>query len=125
MKERKINMPWDGFLQEGSKCEQCGKILNEDGQYPAELYAGTYCGLCDQCMCQGIYQVKGNSDGSKLMSHPPHCPSWRRDREEYIWFEDCDLCNKGAVKIDRSFAYGGTYNVQCKKCSERHYGALQ
>lgn len=44
-------MAWDGMLGPiGSiHCNRCGKPLNKDGGHPAELYAGTYTGLCYGC----------------------------------------------------------------------------
>jgi len=100
-------------------CHRCGKPLNADGNRPAELYLGTYTGLCTACMNASPYEVKRLISGAKLMSHPPHLPSWRRSREEFIWFEDCpDKCIKGVVPG----TWGGwsNYPKQCPTCLARH-----
>jgi len=103
-------------------CKECGKPLNEDGGHPAELYAGTYTGLCYSCQNKGAFKVETLKSGALYMSHPPHCPSWRRNREFKIWFENCDNpeCHHGAVTISRCYSQGGPYPIQCKTCRARH-----
>ena len=103
-------------------CKACGKPLNADGGHPAELYAGTYTGLCYECEKKGAYEEKELPSGAKMMSHPPHCPSWRRDRERFYWFPDCanQRCDKGREMVSRSLSLGGSYPVQCPACMRRH-----
>lgn len=114
-------MGWDGMLPRRN-CERCGKPLNQDGAHPAELYAGTFTGLCYVCERAGGYALETYRDGAKRISYPPHCPSWRRDREEYTAYEDCTECNgTGRHAISRDYSKGGSYPVQCKACSERYY----
>jgi hypothetical protein len=64
-----------------------------------------------------------NLAGVKLMSHPPHCPSWRRDREAYWWNIHCTnkACHHGLVWISRRDSEGGSYTVQCEQCSDYLY----
>lgn len=111
-------MSWDGMLLKGTICKGCGKELNADGTHPAELYAGTYNGLCYPCTGSKPYVVDKVEGGCKSTSHPPHCPSWRRDRETYIWNPECDntKCEMGKIRVSRSHASGGPYTIQCDKC---------
>ena len=69
--------PWDGMLPQ-HPCKWCGKLLNQDGYHPAELYAGTYTGLCSSCESFGPRILQEFYDGCKLISHPPSTPSHRR-----------------------------------------------
>ena len=116
-------MSWDGMLSKRN-CEKCNKPLNVDGNHPAELYAGTYTGLCYSCQREGAYEIEKGPNGEKFMSHPPHCPSWRRDRETYWWFEDCTNpeCNKGKIIVYRDLGKRGNYSTYCKECFDRHFG---
>lgn len=104
-------------------CKQCGKPLNVDGYHPAELYAGTFTGLCYRCERSGerlIHTAK--LDGAQTWEFPPHCPSWRRDRERFIGYADCTTCKgKGRLWIGRSDAQGGSYSAQCEPCSKRYW----
>ena len=103
-------------------CRQCGKPLNGDGRHPAELYAGTFTGLCYSCQNSGRYVVETYPDGARLLSFPPHCPSWRRDREEYIAYENCPDCQgKGHITVSRSCSQGGPYPIHCSRCLTRFY----
>ncbi len=104
----------------GLACRQCAKPLNADGNHPAEAYAGTYTGLCYACERGGAYDTgERAASGAERWSHPPHCPSWRRDREAYWYFPDC-ACTKGRQWISRSDAFGGSYTVNCPACWKRH-----
>jgi hypothetical protein len=104
-------------------CKQCDKPLNADGYHPAELYAGTYTGLCYQCERTGKRLIKIDPvDGAETWEFPPHCPSWRRDRERFIGFTGCQACNgKGRLWVSRANSQGGSYSAQCKECSERYW----
>lgn len=110
---------WDGFYPQHD-CKKCGKPLNADGYHPAELYAGTYTGLCYGCEKSGPFVAKEHLDGAQTISYPPHCPSWRRDREEQIAYPDCPDCEgKGRFYVSRPFASGGGYYRYCPNCLGR------
>lgn len=114
---------WNGFYN-GVTCRKCGKSLDGQGDgHPAESYAGTYTGLCDKCTHAGGFVIRiAESDGCKQWSYPPHCPSWRRDRESYLAYDDCLTCKgTGRIYISRSYPQGGPYYIQCKECSARYY----
>lgn len=116
--------PWDGFIRipGGIDCAICGKTLgsiDDPRSNPAESYAGTYTGLCYGCERSATWACYRCDDGLIYYSHPPHLPSWRRDREFYFAYEDCTTCQKGAVRVSRSDAMGGSYNTQCVKCRDR------
>lgn len=116
-------MTWNGFLPEHN-CKRCGKPLHGQGTgYPAELYAGTYTGLCYPCTNSGAYVEKTYPlDGAILLNYPPHCPSWRRDRETYIAYHDCPDCKgKGMWIVSRHPGQGGSYPRYCLKCHNRFY----
>lgn len=107
------------------RCTKCGKPMNADGNHPAELYAGTFTGLCYDCQSDPAYTVKTFETGAKLVSHPPHCPAWRRDREMFIAFDDCPECKGRGYKMNqRGFGSGGPYPEYCRLCSDRHLAAL-
>lgn len=116
-------MDKNGFYQPGTKCNRCGAVLNVDGGHPAELYAGTYTGLCDRCTRAGPYVIKTYLDGAQLIDVAPSSPAHRRDREKYFAYSDCDVCGgEGHRRIVRADARGGSYNHQCPVCAERFYG---
>ena len=115
----------DGMLPPHD-CTKCGKPLNADGDHPAELYAGSYTGLCYKCQHSSAYKIVDSPDGScSQMSHPPHCPSWRRTRELYWWWHDCQnpKCHQGAEGVYRPDSQGGSYVIWCPTCQEA-YNAL-
>lgn len=111
---------WDGFLPPHN-CKGCGNPLQ--GQYsgrPAELYAGTYTGLCYSCQNKPQRLEREYDDGAKLYSYAPHCPSWRRDREYFTTYEGCDTCKgQGRLYVSRSFPDGGPYYKSCPDCLKR------
>ena len=103
-------------------CGQCHKPLNADGGHPAELYAGTYTGLCYACERGTAYRTHVNAfSGAETWSHPPHCPSWRRARETFLYFAGCEHCSHGRIMIYRAGPQGGSYPKQCESCSQKHY----
>ena len=102
-------------------CIKCGKPLNADGNHPAELYAGTYTGLCYGCEKSSSYVVKEYRDGAKRISYPPHCPSWRRDREEFIAYDGCPFCKGTGRFMKYSHGTFGSYPVHCDRCFDRYY----
>jgi hypothetical protein len=115
--------PATGMLPQHD-CKGCGKPLNANGVHPAELYAGTYTGLCYACQSAGPVEMETHEiTGAIRVSHPPTCPSWRRDRVEQWWFRDCDnpKCRKGQVIMSRPDSHGGSYGSYCPKCFARHY----
>ncbi len=116
-------MNWDDMLPQHN-CKRCGRPLNADGGHPAELYAGTYTGLCYACEREGPRVVKAyGADGAQRISYPPSCPSWRRDREEYIAYPDCRECKgTGRIYVDRPWRSGGGYYKSCDRCLGRFSG---
>lgn len=126
---------WDGRIADPGEipCKACGKPLNAAGMYPAETYMGTFNGLCYPCTGAGPFLLETEHDGAEWWSHPPHCPSWRRDRERFLTYADCDAVRpvgrevvpascyrtKGAVHVSRSDAHGGSYNESCGACWAR------
>ena len=113
---------WDGMLPAGTTCLNCGKVLNADGGHPAELYLGTYNGLCYPCTSAPAFLVQECEDGSQEWSHPPHCPSWRRNREIRYGYEGCETCGgKGSVRQFRPDSQGGSYTYQCPVCRTRKW----
>ena len=117
-------MDKDGFFSPHN-CKRCSKPLHgKDSGYPAELYAGTFTGLCYQCTDSGPVLLGRWEDGCELWEHPPHCPSWRRDREQFVGFSGCAICGgKGRLMVSRHHAAGGPYPKQCQTCSDRHSAA--
>lgn len=115
-------MSWDGMLHNHG-CSRCGKQLNGDGGHPAELYAGTYTGLCYGCergsaFCTHIELM----DMAEHWEFPPHCPSWRRDREYYTGYSDCTDCDgRGSKWISRPDPQGGSYRTYCETCFSRYH----
>lgn len=110
----------NGFF-EGLKCKKCNEPLQgERSGHPAESYAGTYTGLCYECQNSSSYVIETYANGAKLWSHPPHCPSWRRDREEFVAFNDCQECHHGRIMISRSYGQGGSYPEYCRSCMKKH-----
>ena len=53
---------------------------------------GTYTGLCYPCEGTASFVATTYRDGAKQWSHPPHCPSHRRDRTGSIGYDDCPTC---------------------------------
>lgn len=121
-----IPASWDGFIRipGGLDCAICGKTLgsiDDPRSNPAESYAGTYTGLCYGCERSAVWGCYRCEDGLVYYSHPPSSPSWRRDRQFFFAYDDCPDCRKGAVRVSRSDAMGGSYNIQCVKCRDRSY----
>lgn len=82
-----------GMLPDEIFCIRCAKPLNMDGGHPAELYAGTYNGLCYGCTGAGPYVAAvAQLDGCQRVSWPPPCPSHRRDRVDHYGYPDCAGC---------------------------------
>ena len=109
-----------GFLPPHG-CRICGTPLcGQGGDRPAELYAGTYTGLCYRCERGQAFLVITLGDGAQVWSHPPHCPSWRRTRETFTGYADCPGCRgMGMIWVSRSDNQGGSYSVQCDPCMAR------
>jgi hypothetical protein len=109
-----------GMLPDDWACIRCAKPLNADGNHPAELYAGTWNGLCYGCTSAGAYVAATSSlDGCRRVSWPPHCPSWRRDREDHWAYEDCQTCGGMGIELPayRGSNSGGQY---CRPCLARY-----
>lgn len=112
-------MTWNGFL-ENCRCKNCNKPLSgQDGPRPAESYAGTYTGLCYDCEgAKDFVLTHYQLDSCKLISTPPSCPSWRRERETYYAYDDCSNC-KGKGYTWKSGTYGGFSRHYCEPCINR------
>lgn len=108
-----------GMFPADWRCSNCGKQLNADGNHPAELYAGTFNGLCYACTSGPAFVVKGSElpDGARLVSHPPACPSWRRDRTTHWAYPDCVECKGLGAK--RRYTWSGDFMEYCRPCMER------
>lgn len=104
-------------------CYQCRTPLNADGGHPAELYAGTYTGLCYRCQNGPVYvEAYYPFDGAIVLNYAPHCPSWRRDRELYTAYPDCQECRgRGMLWVSRAMSMGGSYRSFCNTCSNRFH----
>lgn len=97
-------MTWNGCLP-AHACVKCGKELKgNNSTHPAELYAGTYNGLCYSCTHNIRYVEKTYRDGATLWNYPPQRPSWRRDREKYVGYSQCPHC-QGAGRYKNGELY--------------------
>ena len=107
------------MLPDDFACVSCARPL---GTNPAELYAGTYNGLCYPCTSAGPYVTRSAVlDGAREVSWPPHSPSWRRDREKHIAYEGCEVCSGlGIVPGTRSWGCSG--GMSCDPCWQRYSG---
>jgi hypothetical protein len=111
-----------GMLPEDWPCLRCGRKLNADGGHPAELYAGTWNGLCYPCTSAGPYIEKISwLDGCRKVSWPPHCPSWRRTREDHYAYPGCETC-KGLGIVPGTRSAGYRAGESCKPCRDRMNG---
>lgn len=111
--------PSTGMYPADWACRACGKTLNADGMHPAELYAGTFTGLCYGCERSGSYVVPGSElpDGGRLISHPPASPSWRRDRTTHWAYPDCEECGGKGARM--RYSNWGQYLEYCRPCMTR------
>lgn len=104
-----------GMLPDDIFCTRCAKPLNADGNHPAELYAGTYNGLCYGCTSEAPYvAATAPLDGCQRVSWQPKEPSHRRDRTDHYGYPDCENCHGlGAA--------GSPYYARtCDACLERY-----
>jgi hypothetical protein len=109
-----------GELAKAPPCLACGKPLNADGNHPAETYAGTWTGLCYGCTkAPAVIVAVAVLDGLQKVSYPPHCPSWRRDRETFHGYPGCGTCQGMGVGSHGTSVGGSTYRIQCKACADR------
>lgn len=118
-------MSWDGMLGPPGvlTCKRCNRHLNPNGDRPAEVYAGTFTGLCYACQDRGAEIIATDPlDGAICIEYPPHCPSYRRDRESYWGYADCQRCNgKCSIVVPRDFGNGGPYRQSCSVCWEKYH----
>lgn len=116
-------------------CRRCGTPLQGQGSgRPAELYAGTYTGLCYPCTSKpGPLDEAPGPGGSRLVSFPPPLPSHRRDRVQFVAFGDCLACG-GAGSSSHYVEYrdwygrpcsGVNHREQCRPCEERAHPELR
>jgi hypothetical protein len=111
-----------GKLPPDAFCTECGKQLDADGGHPAEMYLGTYNGLCYGCTSRGPYVARvAVLDGCQEVSWPPASPSYRRDRASHFGYPDCQACDGlGLVKpVYRGYDTGGK---ACEACLARYQG---
>ncbi|MGN6633849.1 MAG: hypothetical protein ACTHJ6_00115 [Oryzihumus sp.] len=118
-----LQMGPDGLFQVELRCLRCSKVLNADGGHPAEVHAGCYNGLCYACTAAGPYVEKVYLlDGARAVNYPPHCPSWRRDREHFTGYLDCPECKGSGVAGWLPTAGGSSsYRHYCTACHSRFY----
>lgn len=109
---------WDGMLSP-RPCAVCGTPLNADGDHPAELYAGTFTGLCYGCERMPRVEIERWPDGAVEWSYPPACPSFRRDREKHIAYPDCPECKGDGFTWKPTAAGFSQYRSYCAPCLER------
>jgi hypothetical protein len=78
---------------------------------------------CYECERSGERLLQVNPlDGAQHWEFPPHCPSWRRDRERFIGYEGCAQCEgKGRLWVGRADSQGGSYAKQCEGCGARFW----
>lgn len=112
-------MDKQGMLPADVFCVRCAKPLNMDGNHPAERYLGTFNGLCYGCTSAGAYVAATSAlDGCRRVSWPPHCPSWRRDRETHWAYADCATCGGMGIELPaRRYDSGGQ---SCRPCLARY-----
>jgi hypothetical protein len=112
-------MDRNGMLPADISCVRCARPLNADGGHPAELYAGTYNGLCYPCTSAPAFVARtATLDGAREVSWPPHCPSWRRDREKHIAYEGCPICDGLGITLStRTYGSSGHW---CEPCMIRY-----
>lgn len=113
-------MDENGFLPP-QPCRRCGRQLEGEGSgRPAELYAGTFTGLCNGCTNAPDYSMSDPGDPkANIVSCSPALPSWRRDRETFVAFADCPYC------LGHGYAWrsGSTHRwrQQCDVCADRRW----
>lgn len=116
-----LDMGPDGLFRVELHCLKCGKLLNADGNHPAEVHAGSSNGLCYGCTAAGPYLEKvAVLDGARRMNYPPHCPSWRRDREHFTGYPDCEICKGSGVKGWAPAVGNSSYRHYCEACAQRY-----
>jgi len=109
-----------GMLPDDIFCVRCAKPLNAGGRRPAELYAGTFTGICGGCMNEGAYVVEvAVLDGCRKVSWPPDQPSYRRDRRKHLGYEGCPDCQGMGVASYGESTFG-RYRESCKACLARY-----
>jgi len=107
-----------GMLPADWTCLRCGRQLNADGNHPAELYAGTFTGLCYPCTSTGPYvEAVAELDGCRKISYPPNCPSHRRDRQVHHAYPDCPNCHGRGVTT--AYAWCNRAHQYCETCVRR------
>jgi hypothetical protein len=116
---------WDGFLPPHN-CKHCERPLQGQGDgRPAELYAGTYNGLCYDCTGRPGSAEQRTIDGRELIvwEYPPAVPSYSRTRERYLARPNCGKCSgRGFVwrtlrDLWRGNVPCGRYRRSCPRCS--------
>lgn len=99
-------------------CERCGEPLKGQGTgYPAELYAGTYTGLCYPCTREPAKVIATKKlDGAQVWDYPPAQASYRRNRERFIGYPGCQRCNGTGIL---PWGASGPYE-RCPSCESRY-----
>jgi hypothetical protein len=111
----------EGFYPDHN-CKRCNQPLSRTDR-PAELYAGSYTGLCYKCQnAPMIVLAVSKLDGCKRVEHAPDCPSHSRERRTFHAYDNCPACKgTGRTYVSRSLAYGGSYYTSCDACFKRYY----
>lgn len=96
-------------------------LQGEGDGTPAELYAGTYTGLCYRCsFLDKIIMKVSDLDGAMHISHAPTQPSYRRDRTHEIGYIDCSDC-KGEGRVYTGYHNWSRHYTYCKACHDRYF----
>ena len=82
-------------------------------------YLGIYTGSCFQCQNRGCYVEKELVDGCLVLNFPPACPSYRREREIFYAYSNCEECGGQGHKM--KYSSGANYREYCKTCSDKYY----
>ena len=114
-------MDKNGMLPSGLTCRSCGRELDNGTKgRAAELYLGTFNGLCYSCTGSKPFVEKVYiHDGALVVSAPPSCPSWRRDRTTHFAFRDCETCSGRGFRVVHRSMTSGAHTESCKKCVKR------
>ena len=113
-------MSFNGFFPP-HPCKNCGKMLDYEKTGEPSNYAGSsqYTGECYSCNQRPSFILKTLVDGCNEISFPAHNPSYRRQREEFHAYPNCDDCGGQGHKI--AYSSGWSYREYCKTCFDRYY----
>lgn len=114
-------MAWNGFLPPHN-CRNCNQPLSgENGPRPAELYAGSYTGLCYKCQQLDKAIVHTSTlDGALRVTYRAENYSGLGSRVSYVAYPDCPVCNgDGRIKGAYSSSACCYRYSRCQECWAR------